>query len=136
MVIERFLGEHREMEEHGGESINIFSKSSPLSSVSLCPPWRRNPVYRFVSLGKRTFPRRTQRNGGARRGNLICICIINPLHSPLNLCVSLSVSLSKSIPQFDIGAPCATLWRFLSHWDCISLILPKGSARFRPPIET
>ena len=31
--------------------------------------------------------------------------------------------------------PALSLWRFLSHWDCISLYLPKGSARFRPPVR-
>ena len=30
--------------------------------------------------------------------------------------------------------PTLSLWRFLSHWDCISLNLPKGSTRFRPPV--
>ena len=84
---ERFNGEHRDTERDGGGNIIcifiIDPLHSPLCLRALCV--RRSPVSRFVSLGKRTFPRRTQRNGGVRRGK-ISIYLLNPLHSPLCLC--------------------------------------------------
>ena len=69
----------------------------PSFSIPLRPPLclcvlRGNvtPVSRLIALGKRTFPRRTQRNGGARRGkfNMYLLNYSSPFSSvsPCPLC--------------------------------------------------